>query len=242
MNNKISIILCTYNEANHIEACINLISKTLKNVEIIIVDDNSNDGTLEKLDKLKSTFNFKLFVRKNERGLASAQKKAFSESTGDFVGTIDVNSYDQILHFENLADKLNNGYDIAVLSRFVPGGGDERIFIRALASKGIYLVSKFILRIPFNDFGSGIFLMKRKLLDYAETTLAETSKGSSNYAEWFIEFIYIVYKKKYKIIEIPYIQKKDDDLGVSKSYPNIFIFFYLGFTYFYRILLTIYRN
>ena len=90
MSFKTSIILCTYNEANHIEACINLISKTLKNVEIIIVDDNSNDGTLEKLDKLKSTFNFKLLVRKNKKGLASAQKMGFDESTGDFVGTISI--------------------------------------------------------------------------------------------------------------------------------------------------------
>ena len=69
MDKKISIILCTYNEVNHIEKCISLVSETLKNVEIIVVDDNSNDGTLEKFEKLKSTFNFKLIVRKKERGL-----------------------------------------------------------------------------------------------------------------------------------------------------------------------------
>ena len=62
MNKKISIILCSYNEVYYIGECISLINKTLKNVEIIIVDDSSNDGTLEKLDKLKSIFNFKLFV------------------------------------------------------------------------------------------------------------------------------------------------------------------------------------
>ena len=45
MSKKISIILCTYNEVNYIEETIKLISKTLKKVEIIIVDDNSNDGT-----------------------------------------------------------------------------------------------------------------------------------------------------------------------------------------------------
>ena len=55
MNKKISIILCSYNEVHYIEECISLINKTLKNVEIIIVDDNSNDGTLEKLDKLLPT-------------------------------------------------------------------------------------------------------------------------------------------------------------------------------------------
>ena len=235
MNKKISIILCSYNEVHYIEECISLINKTLKNVEIIIVDDNSNDGTLEKLDKLKSIFNFKLFIRKNERGLASAQKKGFRESTGDFIGTIDVNSCDQILYFVDLASKLDSGYDIAFLSRYIPGGGDQRIFLRSFSSKAINLVSKFFLRIPFNDFSSGIFLMKRKLLEHAENII-------TGYAEWFIELIYIAHKKEYKIIEIPYVQKKDENLSVSKSYPNIFVFFYLGSTYLFRIILTIFRN
>ena len=235
MNKKISIILCTYNEVNYIEQAIKLISKTIENVEIIIVDDNSHDGTLEKLDKLKSIFNFKLIVRKDERGLASAHKRGFKESTGEYVGTIDVNSRDQILYFPNLISKLNEGYDIAVLSRYISGGGDQRISIRSFSSKVINMVSRFFLRIPFNDFTSGIFLMKRKLLDYSEII-------KTGYGEWFIEFVYIIYKKKHKLIEIPYIQKMDEKLSVSKSYPNIFIFFYLGSIYFYRIILTIIRH
>ena len=235
MNKKISIILCTYNEVNYIEQTIRLISQTLENVEIIVVDDNSNDGTLEKLNKLKSIFNFKLIVRKNERGLASAHKRGFNESTGEYVGTIDVNSRDQILYFKDLAAKLNVGYDIAVLSRYILGGGDQRIFIRSFSSKAINTAARFFLRIPFNDFTSCIFLMKRKLLDYSEII-------KTGYAEWFIEFIYIVYKKKHRLIEIPYIQKMDEKLSVSKSYPNILTFFYLGIIYFYRIILAIIRN
>jgi len=235
MNKKISIVLCTYNEVNYIEQTIRLISQTLENVEIIVVDDNSNDGTLEKLNTLKSIFNFKLIIRKNERGLASAHKRGFNESTGEYVGTIDVNSRDQILYFKDLAVKLNVGYDIAVLSRYILGGGDQRIFIRSFSSKAINTVARFFLRIPFNDFTSCIFLMKRKLLDYSEII-------KTGYAEWFIEFIYIVYKKKHRLIEIPYIQKMDEKLSVSKSYPNILTFFYLGIIYFYRIILAIIRN
>jgi len=235
MNKKISIVLCTYNEVNYIEQTIRLISQTLENVEIIVVDDNSNDGTLEKLDTLKSIFNFKLIVRKNERGLASAHKRGFNESTGEYVGTIDVNSRDQILYFKDLVAKLNAGYDIAVLSRYILGGEDQRIFIRSFSSKAINTIARFFLRIPFNDFTSCIFLMKRKLLDYSEII-------KTGYAEWFIEFIYIIYKKQHRLIEIPYIQKMDKKLSVSKSYPNIFTFFYLGIIYFYRIILTIIRN
>ena len=235
MNKKISIVLCTYNEVNYIEQTIRLISQTLENVEIIVVDDNSNDGTLEKLNTLKSIFNFKLIVRKNERGLASAHKRGFNESTGEYVGTIDVNSRDQILYFKDLTAKLNVGYDIAVLSRYILGGGDQRIFIRSFSSKAINTVARFFLRIPFNDFTSCIFLMKKRLLDYSEII-------KTGYAEWFIEFIYIVYKKRHRLIEIPYIQKMDEKLSVSKSYPNILTFFYLGIIYFYRIILAIIRN
>ena len=235
MNKKISIVLCTYNEVNYIEQTIRLISQTLENVEIIVVDDNSNDGTLEKLNTLKSIFNFKLIVRKNERDLASAHKRGFNESTGEYVGTIDVNSRDQILYFKDLAAKLNVGYDIAVLSRYILGGGDQRIFIRSFSSKAINTIARFFLRIPFNDFTSCIFLMKKKLLDYSEII-------KTGYAEWFIEFIYIIYKKQHRLIEIPYIQKMDEKLSISKSYPNIFTFFYLGIIYFYRIIFTIIRN
>ena len=59
-----------------------------------------------------------------------AQKRGFEESTGEYIGTMDVNSKDQILYFKKLIERLNEGYDIAVLSRYVLGGGDQRIFIR----------------------------------------------------------------------------------------------------------------
>ena len=236
MNKKISIILCTYNEIGDIEKTIRLISNTLKDVEIIIVDDNSNDGTLEKLDKLKSILSFKLIVRKNERGLASAHKRGFKEATGDYIGTIDVNSPDQIFYFENLINKLDEKYDIAVLSRYVPGGGDQRIFIRSFSSKVINIVSKFFLGKQFNDYTSCIFLMKRKLLDHSEII------KTGYYAEWFIEFVYVLYKKEFKLAEIPYIQKMDKNLANSKSYPNILTFIYIGSLYFFRIILAFIRN
>ena len=68
MNKTVSIILCTFNEVNHIEKSLDLIKKNLNNVQVIIVDDNSSDGTIEKLDQLKYKFSFELYVRKKERG------------------------------------------------------------------------------------------------------------------------------------------------------------------------------
>ena len=60
MNNKISIILSTYNEYQTGEKTISEIFLKLENVEIIVVDDNSNDWTLEKLNSIKDE-NLKLF-------------------------------------------------------------------------------------------------------------------------------------------------------------------------------------
>ena len=234
-NKKVSIVLCTLNEANHIEKTIELISNTFKNVEIIIIDDNSTDGTLEKLDKIKDNYNFKLFIRKDEKGLASAQQKGFKFASGDYIGTLDVNNQDQIAYFKNLKKKLDEGHDVAFLSRYIKGGGDERIFIRSIASKSINLLSKMILRIPYNDFTSGIFLMKKNLLYLTNEIL-------TGYAEWFIDFIYIAHKKNYKIIEIPYLQRKDDLSIKSKSFPNLFTFLFLGFQYLIRVFKTKFRH
>ncbi len=235
MTKKTSLILCTFNEKNYIENSIRLINENIDNCEIIIVDDNSNDGTLEILDKIKSIYNFKLFVRKNERGLASAQLKGFMEASGDYLGTVDVNSKDQILYFKKLILELNEGYDIASLSRYLKNGGDQRIMIRSLSSRLINLVCKILLRIPFTDFTSGIFLMRKNVLN-------ETKHLITGYAEWYIEFIYILYKKKFKIKEIPYVQTIDDTDIQSKSFPNLFTFLYLGFKYFLRAIITIFRN
>ena len=72
--------------------------------------------------------------------------------------------------------------------------------------------------------------------------LIESKNIITGYSEWFIEYVYIVRKKNFKLVEIPYVQKKDEALIESKSYPNIFTFLYLGFTYLMRIFLTVLRN
>ena len=77
--------------------------------------------------------------------------------------------------------------------------------------------------------------MKRKVLD--ETTVLGYGHG-----DFFVEFLYSVLKKGFLIKEIPYTQKKDVDEGNTKTSPNLIRFFYLGFLYFIRILITRFRR
>ena len=88
---RTSIILCTYNEANYIENTISELEKNIPNLEIVIVDDASSDGTAEILRKLSQNNKYKVVFRKKSRNLASAFVRGLTETTGDNIGWIDTN-------------------------------------------------------------------------------------------------------------------------------------------------------
>ncbi len=234
-NQKISIVLCTYNEANYIENTITKLQKHIDNLEIIIVDDDSNDETRSKIKKHPDLKNIKLIHRRKTRGLASAFLTGLISSNGDYIGWIDTNMSELVIRFKEMSDLLNSEYDIVILSRYVDGGGDDRAFFRSFCSKCFNFICRLLLGSKIKDYTSGIFLMKKKVLD-------EVSFLSYGHGEFFIEFIENAHRKGFKIKEIPYIQMKDDKLGSSKTAGNYINFFYLGVVYFIRILKTIIRR
>jgi len=232
---KTSIILCTYNEANYIENTISELEKNITNLEIVIVDDNSSDGTVEIIKRLNQQNKYKVVYRKKSRSLASAFVRGLTETTGDYVGWIDTNMADLSNRFIEMINELKVDNDLILMSRFVDGGGDDRIFLRSFCSKYFNLLCRLILRTSIKDYTSSIFLMKRKVLD--EVTFLGYGHG-----EFFLEFIYNVYQKGFKIKEISYIQRRDEDLSDSKSSPNAIKFFYLGLLYILRIFATLLRR
>ena len=235
MPTKISIILCTYNEAKYIKNTIEELEKNIPNVEIVIVDDCSTDGTIEIIQKLNQSNQYKVVYRKKSRSLASAFVRGVVETSGDYIGWIDTNMSEVASSFPNMMNELRGDSDIVVLSRYVNGGGDNRVLLRRLSSKYFNIFCGIVLRSPIKDFTSSIFLMKRKILD--EVTFLGYGHG-----EFFLEFLHNAYKKGFKIKEIPYIQNKDEDVINSKSASSVFKFFYLGFMYLLRIVSTLIRR
>ena len=235
MSAKTSIILCTYNEANHIENAISELEKYIPNLELVIVDDNSSDGTAEIIKRLNVSNKFKAIFRKKNRGLASAFVRGLIETTGDNIGWIDTNMGEVAPRFIEMAEELKLDNDLVILSRYISGGGDQRNLIRVLCSKYFNIFCRTIFRTPIKDWTSSIFLMKRIVLD--EVTFLGYGHG-----EFFLEFLYNVHQKDFKVKEIPYIQKRDDDISNSKSSPNLIKFFYLGFLYILRVFTTLIRR
>ena len=108
----LSVILCTYNEANNISGALNtLISSKLVN-EIIIIDDNSKDGTVSLINKFSDP-RIKLVVRKNTRGFASAFIYGVIISKSDYIMRFDVDMFADINFFLDIF-KEKNKYEFLI--------------------------------------------------------------------------------------------------------------------------------
>ena len=225
MQKKVSIILSTYNEASVIENTIDMIFKNIENVEIILVDDNSPDGTYEIAKKINNP-NLKVFLR-NSRGLASAFLVGLINSSSEVVGWLDSNMGILAKRFPEMLNELNNN-DIVILSRYVNGGEDHRSLQRVMTSRFINFICRIFLTNKIKDFTSGIFVMKREVL----LSVVPIAHG---HGEFFVEFIYKAYKAGHQILELPYIHPVDEE-GMSKTASSIFRFCYLGFGYLVRII------
>ena len=235
MSTKTSIILCTYNEVYYIKNTVEQIQKIVPNLELIIVDDNSTDGTQDIISQINEEKKIKVIYRKKARGLASALLRGIIESSGDYIGWLDTNMTESVPQFKAMLNSLKLDNDIVILSRYVEGGNDKRKLLRSLTSKYFNILCKFMLQLPIKDLTSGIFLMKRKVLD-------EVIFVASGHGEFFIEFIDNAHRKGFKIKEIPFLQFTDVKHGTSKTAPNLMKFAYLGLTYFIRIIFTIIRR
>ena len=165
MSIKTSIILCTYNEAKYIENTISELEKNISNLELVIVDDFSTDGTIEIIKKLNQNNKYKVIFRKKSRSLASAFVRGIVETTGDYVGWVDTNMNELAPRFNEMITELESDNDLIILSRFVEGGGDKRTLIRSLCSKFFNTFAKTLLRVPIKDLTNSVFLMKRKIMD-----------------------------------------------------------------------------
>jgi dolichol-phosphate mannosyltransferase len=231
---KVSVILPTYNEKDNIGPLISgIIEHVRHKLEIIIVDDDSPDGTWRIVEEIAlGNPSVRLIRRTDKRGLVSALNDGISASTGDCVAWMDCDLSMPPVHLNDLIEKIEDGYDAAVASRFVEGGGVEIITgsgdsaLAFLLSRGLNRFVRTVLNFSFFDFTSGFIVIRREAL--ADTPL----KG--DYGEYFIELVHRLKKRGFQTVEIPYICRARQS-GQSKTGTNIFQYFKKGIKY---IILT----
>ncbi len=225
----VSIILATYNEADNTAEIIPRILEQLDDpLEVIVVDDDSPDRTWEVAEGLGDP-RVKVIRRVGARGLASAMLRGIIESRGELVGWIDADMAAQIDVLPKLIDKTRE-CDVAVASRFVPGGGDERGALRVWASRLVNGLARLVLGGGIGDYDSNVAVVRRTVFDRALF-------NPRGYGAYFIEFLYRCHRKGLRICEVPY-RLTPRDVGTSKSAPNLWRFFLQGLGYLSRILTT----
>jgi dolichol-phosphate mannosyltransferase len=166
-NNKISIIVPTYNEKDNITPLVERLHKKLDsiNYEILFVDDNSRDGTAETIHSLAGKYPVKVMVRKDKRGLSSAVVDGIKATVGDMVIVMDAD----LQHPPEIVPqviKALKSHELAVGSRYAKGGspGEEWKLSRKIVSAVANLLS-FPLAPKIKDRMSGFFGFQRSAVN-----------------------------------------------------------------------------
>lgn len=197
---RLSIIVPTYNEAENLERLVDGIFKTLRssNFELIIVDDNSPDGTGKLADELASkNRNIIVVHRPGKLGLGTAILDGVAVSRGEIIGVIDADLQHPPEVLKTMLGRAEEGADIVVASRYVDGGRVEGwSWLRKIISKGALWLSHLFLPQTKNvkDTLSGYFLFKKDVIKDATIDVKE-----------FKLLIEILAKGRYeKVVEVPY--------------------------------------
>jgi len=167
----ISVIIPTYNERDNLEELFRRIHEALTGVsdyEIIVVDDNSPDGTAEEARRLSFRYPVKVLVRPGKLGLSSAVMDGLKLANGDLIAVMDADLQHPPELLPELYRRIEEGCDIAIASRYVRGGSVANwSFTRKIISKGSILLAWILLpRVRWvRDPASGYFMLRREVIE-----------------------------------------------------------------------------
>lgn len=227
---SISVVLPSYNERDNIVEAIERIEKTLGGslLEVVIVDDDSPDRTWELVEQLRHP-KVRLMRRIDRKGLASALSDGTQAARGEYVVWLDCDLGIPPEDIMRLVEELPY-YEVAIGSRYMPGGMDTRPKFRAFLSWIFNMYARVILGFGFRDWTSG-FAAARK------SALKKVPLSPDGFGEYFIEWIFSCRRARLSITEVAYrygLRKA----GLSKTDAHLRIFLRLGFNYAMRVLLV----
>jgi dolichol-phosphate mannosyltransferase len=175
MNRTLSIVIPTYNESKNIVKILDSLRTALTremNAEIIVVDDNSPDGTSNTVEEYAKNsknhgYSIEVIRRENKRGLSSAIVTGIERAKGDAVVVMDSDLSHPTQTIPIMVEELQSSdCDIVVASRYVKGGSVSGWpFKRKLISKGATKIAQHGLGIKIKDPMSGFFAFKRHIVN-----------------------------------------------------------------------------
>ena len=212
----VAAIVPTYNEKENIESLVTQLLALPLELRVIIVDDNSPDGTGDIADRLATEHDDRVTVihRAGKLGLGTAYvagfKRALSEGA-DLICTMDADFSHDPRYVPDLVHKIGQGYDLVIGSRYVDGGGtSECTLIRKLLSWGANAFARAALGLHAHDATAGFRCYRRQVLETAGIDQIKADGYS-----YLIEMLFRIQRQGWKVGESP-ILFQNRRQGVSK--------------------------
>ncbi|MBF5046323.1 polyprenol monophosphomannose synthase [Aggregicoccus sp. 17bor-14] len=220
--NPALVCIPTYNERENLEPIVRAVLAADPRVDILVVDDNSPDGTGQVADALAAELpRVRVLHREKKQGLGRAYLHAFRWALAEpyaYVIEMDADFSHDPRYLPTLLDTAMAGADLVLGSRYVPGGGTVNWGVgRKLLSRGGSLYARSILGVRVRDLTGGFKCFSRRVLE----ALDLDAVGSSGYG-FQIELTYRTLRKGFRVQEVP-IVFEDRRVGKSKMSRRIFL-------------------
>src|SRR5262249_25844584 len=201
--NRALVCIPTYNEADNLEAIVSAALAADSGLDVLVVDDNSPDGTGAIADRLASA-QPRVYVlhRIAKQGLGRAYLNAFRwalERGYQFVLEMDADFSHDPKYLPRLLDEAEAGADLVIGSRYVKGGGRRNWgSLRKIVSRGGSLYARTVLGLNVRDLTAGFKCFRRRVLE----SISLVEVHSTGYA-FQIELTYRAIRKGFAVKEIP---------------------------------------
>lgn len=223
MENKKLVIIPTYNEIKNVERLVGLVYQYVPDMHILIVDDNSPDGTgafVTQLIETKYPQQLHLLRRAGKLGLGTAYIAGFKwalERDYEFIMEMDADFSHNPKYLPQMLAAAEKA-DLALGSRYVKGGGVTNwSLIRRFISLGGSMYSRIILGLRVRDLTGGFKCFRRKVLEKIDLN----DVRSNGYC-FQIEMTYRTILAGFKVVEVPFVFE-ERAAGKSKMSKKIFL-------------------
>ncbi len=218
---RIAVCIPTYNERENILAIAQAVREALPTADILVVDDNSPDGTADIVREFQKEHPWlKLHVRQEKKGLGAAYIDGFQRLIAagyDIIIQMDADFSHQPKYLPHFIEEIDKGADVVIGSRYVKGGGTENWnLLRRIISRGGSLYSRIILCLNQHDVTAGYKCWRAETLKKVITGDLKLSGFGFQ-----IEMSFRTKLVGAKIKEYP-IVFPDREKGVSKMSGKIF--------------------
>ena len=216
------IIVPTYNEIDNLKPLLeSILSTTPEEIDVLVVDDGSPDGTGDLANTLSSEHQrINVLHREGKQGLGTAYVAGFKwgmERDYDLFIEMDADFSHDPKYLPTMLENLRNN-DVVIGSRYVPGGGIVNWgLIRKIISRGGSLYSRMILQANIRDFTGGFNGWHRKVLEAVELDTLRSDGYSFQ-----IELKFRAFIRGFKFMEFPIIFE-DRKVGQSKMNKKIVV-------------------